>query len=69
METSLYDLQADPYELTNLIGLDSHAEVAEAMRGRLLRRMTEAGENAPVIVPAEARPGGQRRATREETLQ
>ncbi|RED58166.1 sulfatase-like hydrolase/transferase [Cohnella phaseoli] len=68
-ETSLYDLQADPYELTNLIGLDSHAEVAEAMRGRLLRRMTEAGESAPVIVPAEARPGGQRRATREETLQ
>jgi len=65
-EEYLYDLKADPYELTNLIGLESHAEVTGVMRDRLLRRMTAAGEEAPEIEPAPARPGGQRRVTPEE---
>lgn len=66
VEAYLYDLRHDPYELTNLIGLESHAGVAAVMRERLLRRMVEAGEPAPEIMPAPSRPGGQRRVTREE---
>jgi arylsulfatase A-like enzyme len=65
-EEGLFDLLADPYELTNLIGMDSHREVCEVMRARLLRRMVEAGEAAPVIESAPMRPGGQRRVTPEE---
>jgi arylsulfatase A-like enzyme len=60
VEEVLYDLQADPYELTNLIGLESHREVATVMRERLVRRMVEAEETVPTIEPAPARPSGQR---------
>jgi len=60
-ESHLYDLRADPHELTNLAGLDSHRELADVLRDRLVRRMVEAGEDAPRIEPAPARPGGQRR--------
>jgi len=66
VEQFLYDLQADPYELTNLIGLESHQEVASVMRERLVRRMEEVGETAPEIETAPARPSGQRRVTSEE---
>ncbi len=48
-EEFLYDLQADPYELVNLIGMESHREVAGVMKKRLLRRMELAGEKKPVI--------------------
>jgi arylsulfatase A-like enzyme len=53
-ETALYDLLADPYELNNLIGGSAYAEAASVMRQRLARRMCEAGEQAPQIVPAPA---------------
>jgi hypothetical protein len=43
VEEYLYDLQADPHELTNLIGLASHQEVSTVLRQRLLRRMQDAG--------------------------
>lgn len=66
LEEYLYDLQADPYELTNLLGLASHAEVTRVMRERLLRRMREAGEPEPTIEEALQRPAGQRRVTFEE---
>ena len=56
VETYLYDLLADPYELDNLAGIESHARVSEAMRERLLRRMAEAGEAEPEIDPAPQRP-------------
>ncbi len=59
-EAFLYDLYADPYELTNLIGYESHQGVAEHLRGVLIRRMKEAGEAAPVIEPAVPVPSGQR---------
>jgi len=59
LEAYLYDLQADPYELNNLAGMRSHREVSEVMRGRLLRRMGEAGEGEPEIEPAEEQPGDQ----------
>jgi len=66
VEEYLYDLQADPYELTNLIGLESHREVAGVMRGRLVRRMIEVGEGEPAIEAAPERPGGQRRVSADE---
>jgi arylsulfatase A-like enzyme len=66
VEEYLYDLYADPYELTNLAGLESHAETSAFLRDRLIRLMVAAGEPAPVIDPAPPRPSGQRRVSREE---
>lgn len=65
-EACLYDLEADPYELCNLIGLDSHQEVVQIMRERLLRRMVEAGEKAPQIKPAALRHLAQRCVSPED---
>ncbi|MNC20984.1 Arylsulfatase [compost metagenome] len=61
VEEFLYDLYADPYELTNLAGYESHREVADRLRETLIRRMVEAGESAPAIVPASPLASGQRR--------
>jgi arylsulfatase A-like enzyme len=69
VETYLYDLLSDPYELHNLIEYDSHAEVRNVMRERLLRRMGDAGESLPKIDPAPTRPGGQRRVLGDEALE
>jgi arylsulfatase A-like enzyme len=66
VEQYLYDLEADPYELTNLAGLESHAATAEVLHERLVRRMLAAGEAAPEIVPAAPRPSGQRRVSAAE---
>jgi len=68
VETHLYDLAADPYELTNLVGLESHVGVAAALREALIRRMGEAGEQAPNIEPAPPIPSGQRRVLPEEAF-
>ncbi|MCL2664443.1 MAG: sulfatase-like hydrolase/transferase [Defluviitaleaceae bacterium] len=59
-ETELYDLHADPYELNNLIGYQSHQPLHEIMRRRLTARMVEAGEKAPVIIPAAVQHPGQK---------
>ena len=59
-------MHADPYELNNLIGLESHREVALIMKERLLRRMENAGETPPRIVAAPDRRSGQRKVTSEE---
>ncbi|MGI8687473.1 MAG: sulfatase/phosphatase domain-containing protein, partial [Thermomicrobiales bacterium] len=68
-EEFLYDLLADPWELTNLIGFESHREVAGVMRERLVRRMMAAGERDPAVTPAPSRPSGQRRVTPAEARQ
>ncbi len=66
-ETWLYDLMADPEELHNLVDMDSHAEVRQVMRGRLQRRMAEAGEAVPQILPPrETRQGQQLRVSGDE---
>lgn len=65
-EQYLYDLEADPYELNNLVGLESHAAVAEVMRRRLLDRMAAAGEDRPTIEEAPPRRSGQRRVSTAE---
>lgn len=51
VETALYDLSHDPYELDNLAGLASHRTLADRLRDRLLERMIQAGEERPVIEP------------------
>ncbi|WP_245629149.1 sulfatase-like hydrolase/transferase [Alicyclobacillus shizuokensis] len=67
VEEFLYDLHADPYELTNLIGLESYEEVTKHLRERLRQRMMEAGEAAPSIRPSERKArSGQRRVSIEE---
>lgn len=67
VEQYLYDLQSDPHELDNRVHLESHREVCEVMRERLIRCMTAAGEAAPQIdPPANMRPGGQKKVTSEE---
>ena len=53
-ETHLYDLQADPFELTNLVDLDAFASVRETLRERLLARMAEIGEAETEIIPSFA---------------
>ncbi|HYF52117.1 MAG TPA: sulfatase-like hydrolase/transferase [Planctomycetota bacterium] len=68
-EDALYDLECDPYELRNLIDIESHRKVAEVMRGRLLKRMEQAGEKRPEILPPKTiKAAGQRRVSDEEAL-
>jgi arylsulfatase A-like enzyme len=60
VEQLLYDLQADPYELSNLIAFDAYDEIRAELRARLLRWMNEVGEAEPEIVLAETKGSGQR---------
>ena len=68
VEYCLYDLQADPYELRNLIDSEAHRRVAEVMRERLLNRMAEAGETLPEIIPVKRRGTALRVKAGEEYL-
>lgn len=52
VDALLYDISADPYELTNLVTSPAHADILPELRERLIRRMVEAGESEPVIHPA-----------------
>ncbi len=66
VEEFLYDLQADPYELTNLAGVESHRELSRLLAARLLKHMRARGEPEAEIVPAPARPSGIRYVEEEE---
>ncbi|WP_269522733.1 sulfatase-like hydrolase/transferase [Coraliomargarita parva] len=60
-EAFLYDLEADPWELENLIELDGYRGVAERLKTRLLTRIEAVEGSAPTILSPEAiRPSGQR---------
>ncbi|QYR24231.1 sulfatase-like hydrolase/transferase [Paenibacillus sp. sptzw28] len=59
VEEFLYDLQADPWELNNLIESEAHRAVKRVMRERLIRRMVEAGELPPRIEAVQEHPRGQ----------
>ncbi|MDR6551819.1 sulfatase-like hydrolase/transferase [Paenibacillus qinlingensis] len=67
VEEFLYDLQADPHELHNLVGVQSFGTVAAELRERLIRRMQEAGEATPVIqsAPLQRNSGARRVAVSE----
>lgn len=56
----LFDLWADPWEQTNLVGMTPFAEVVVEMRARLVCRMTEAGEAVPRFIDAPEQPARQR---------
>ncbi len=68
VERYLYDLVADPWELDNLVELESHRDVCAVMRERLVRRMREAGEDAPRIESVPSRAGRRRVLTEEAGL-
>jgi len=67
-EEFLYDLWADPYELDNRLGLESHQKVAKVMRERLIRRMISAGETKPMIRVASSKPSHQFKVSNEDAL-
>ncbi len=69
VESHLYDLQHDPYELRNLIETQAHQPVRDVMRQRLLRRMIEIGESEPRIELAEITFTGQASVTEAEAWQ
>lgn len=56
----LYDLHADPHELTNLVEMESYAGVLDGLRARLIAAMVDAGESAPEIRPRPHIPSRQR---------
>lgn len=66
VETELYDLMADPYELNNLIGYESHRDVSDRMRQRLIRRMIQVGEDPPDIIQAPQVASGQKMVFQDE---
>ncbi|MEQ8675113.1 MAG: sulfatase-like hydrolase/transferase [Aggregatilineales bacterium] len=59
IESYLYDLMADPYELDNRVGSTAHRDVADKLMSRLVERMVQAGEDEPLIhqaTPVELNP-------------
>jgi arylsulfatase A-like enzyme len=56
----LYDLQADPWEQCNLIGIPTFSGVVTDMRKRLVARMTAIGEQEPRFIDAPKRLSNQR---------
>jgi len=52
-EDFLYDLEKDPHERTNLVRDPAHASVRAELAETLKRRMREAGEKVPQILPAQ----------------
>src|SRR5690625_54602 len=66
IEEFLYDLEADPYELTNLVGLKSHQEVAEKLKERLLNKIEEVEKERPIIESVPLKSSGARKVTDQE---
>jgi len=52
VESYLYDNDADPHQRNNLVASPGHEAIRAELRGLLLRRIVEAGEPEPAIVPA-----------------
>ena len=50
-EDFLYDLEADPHERKNLVRDPAFADIREEMKARLLKRMAQAHEDMPEILP------------------
>ncbi len=67
-ESFLYDLEADPYELNNLIGTVSHRPLCDRLQERLIARIVATGEPRLSITTVSLREGGQTRLTPEELL-
>ena len=52
-EEYLYDLESDPHERNNLVRDPSHTATRAELADTLKRRMAQAGEDVPEILPAE----------------
>ena len=66
IEEFLYDLEADPYELTNLIGMRSHQKVARKLKERLLDKIEEIEKERPIIESVPLKSSGARKVTDQE---
>ena len=66
IEEFLYDLETDPYELTNLVGLKSHQAVAEKLKERLLNKIEEVEKERPIIESVPLKSSGARKVTDQE---
>lgn len=66
VESYLYDLEADPYELSNLVDKQSHEEVRAHLRELLIGRMVTAGESAPLIHVLPVKTSGQLKVSKTE---
>ncbi|MGH8019338.1 MAG: sulfatase/phosphatase domain-containing protein [Opitutaceae bacterium] len=62
----LYDLLADPWELTNLIGMPVFKGIVNDLRARFVRRMTAIGEKEPRFIDAPAADSFQRQVGYDE---
>ncbi len=51
IEEYLYDLQNDPHERANLVDQAGFEDVRKGLADRLARKMVEAGERSPIIIP------------------
>ena len=58
LESHLYDLEVDPYELNNLVGRTAYRELCDQLAERLVTRMAAAGEGPATILPAPDVPSG-----------
>lgn len=65
-ETELYDLESDPYELCNLVGLASHRVTSDRLAAMLKEKIREVEHLDATIEPAELRQAGQRHVRPEE---
>ncbi len=55
VEEYLYDLEQDPFEKNNLVDDPAFADIRKELAEILKRRMAEAGEAVPEILPAKAK--------------
>jgi len=59
----LYDLESDPWEQTNLIGMPTFRPIVADLRARLVRRMTAIGEKEPAFLDAPVQDPFQRKVS------
>ena len=57
VEDFLYDLENDPHERNNLVQSAEHAKIRAELSETLERRMAEAGEGVPTVVPCTGQAG------------
>jgi arylsulfatase A-like enzyme len=49
--TDLYDMDADPYELSNLVGEESHAAIKQQLYDRMVQWIADTGDTWPATPP------------------
>ena len=53
-EEYLYDLENDPHEMNNLVADPRYASARAALAVKLIKRMAQAGEVPPTILPVKS---------------